>query len=58
MNLKRSYTISFNEETAKRIEAIKEKTRKTYKEIFSEAINNYLEKKKNEVKKEISYKRG
>ena len=43
MNLKRSYTISFDEETAKKIEVIKEKTNKTYKEIFLEAIETYLE---------------
>lgn len=43
MSLKRSYTISFDADIAEKIEAVKEKTRKSYKEIFLEAIETYLE---------------
>ena len=39
----RTYGIKFDEEIAKKIETIKEVTGKTYKEIFLEAIETYLE---------------
>lgn len=42
MNLKRSYTISVDEELAKKIEQLKEESRKSYTEIFIEALNKSL----------------
>ncbi len=39
----RVYTMKFDEEIAKKIEKVKDKTRKSYKEIFLEAIETYLE---------------
>lgn len=41
MNLKKVYTISVDEELAKKIEKIKEETSKSYTEIFIDALKEY-----------------
>ena len=42
MNLKRSYTISVDETLAKKIEEIKDKSRRSYTDIFIDALNECL----------------